>query len=185
MTETNDTPVLGIAAYSGTGKTTLLVKLLPILTARGVRVAVVKHAHHSFDIDHPGKDSYEIRMAGASQMLISSKDRWALMVEREAEEADSDLEELMQHLDHSKLDLILVEGFKPASMPKIELNRPSLRKPILHENDPDVIAIATDEADKFDVSLPLLDIADADAIADFIIRYFFDNTHLNNRISNG
>lgn len=186
MTDNCDTPVLGIAAYSGTGKTTLLVKLLPILKQRGIRLAVVKHAHHSFDIDHKGKDSYEIRMAGASQVLISSKERWALMVEREPDdEEDRDLHDLMHHLDHTKLDLILVEGFKPVKMPKIEINRPSLGKPCLYENDGNVIAIATDETDKFDCDLPLLDLDDVNGIADFIISNFFDNNNFNNRISNG
>jgi molybdopterin-guanine dinucleotide biosynthesis protein MobB len=108
------------------------------------------------------------------------------MVERQPDdEEDRDLHDLMNHLDHSKLDLILVEGFKPVKMPKIELNRPSLRKPSLHENDDSVIAIATDEPDKFSVALPILDLGDANAIADFIIGYFFDNTKLTNRISNG
>ncbi|MFL6712642.1 MAG: molybdopterin-guanine dinucleotide biosynthesis protein B, partial [Sulfurifustis sp.] len=112
-------PILGIAAYSGTGKTTLLRKILPQLRGRGLRVAVVKHAHHSFDTDVPGKDSYELRKAGAVQMLVASRHRWALITET-GDANEPRLDELLGQLDQSNLDLILVEGFKAEAFPKIE-----------------------------------------------------------------
>ncbi len=161
-------PILGFAAWSGTGKTTLLVRLLPLLKARGLRVAVVKHAHHGFDIDHPGKDSYELRQAGATQMLIGSRQRWALMVEN-VDDADWSLSDLIRHLDMRSLDLILVEGYKPERIPKIEINRPSLGKPLLYQNDPSVIAIATDDAAAISTDLPLLDMNKPQEVADFIL----------------
>lgn len=117
------TPILGFAAYSGTGKTTLLEKLIPLLRARGLRVAVLKHAHHNFDIDKPGKDSYRLRKAGAEQMLIASDQRWAMMIETEKPQS---FENLLTQFNHDELDLIIVEGFKGESIPKIELHRASL-----------------------------------------------------------
>jgi len=172
MSETRPSPpVLGFAAWSGTGKTTLLIRLLPLLKARGLRVAVVKHAHHSFDIDHPGKDSYELRQAGAAQMLIGSRQRWALMVEN-ADDEDWSLSDLIQHLDVSRLDLILVEGYKPERIPKIEIHRPSLGKPLLYRDDPSVIAIATDDAAAITTDLPVLDLNEAEEIVEFILTRF-------------
>ncbi len=172
MSEISITPMLGICAFSGTGKTTLLVNLLPRLQDRGLRVAVVKHAHHSFDIDHEGKDTYQIRKAGASQVLISSKERWALMVEEASEDHDN-LARLIEHLDHSALDLILVEGFKMAAIPKLELHRPSLGKPQLHLQDDGIIAVATDEPEQIQTTLPILGLNDYEAICDFIQQHFF------------
>ena len=163
-------PILGFAAWSGTGKTTLLIRLLPLLKARGLRVAVVKHAHHSFDIDHPGKDSYELRQAGAAQMLIGSRQRWALMVEN-VDDEDWSLHDLIRHLDTEALDLILVEGYKPEHIPKIEVNRPSLGKPLLYRDDPSVIAIATDDAGSISTDLPLLDMNRPQEVADFVIQW--------------
>lgn len=160
-------PILGFAAPSGTGKTTLLVKLLPILTARGLRVGVIKHAHHEFDIDKPGKDSHELRKAGAGQTLIASARRWALMVERKVQ-ADPVLDELLAHLDQDCLDLILVEGFKHAAFPKIELYRPTIAQSPLYPGDRDIIAIATDAPSRVSPALPVLNINDAGQIADFI-----------------
>ncbi|HKQ31460.1 MAG TPA: molybdopterin-guanine dinucleotide biosynthesis protein B, partial [Burkholderiales bacterium] len=136
-------PLLGIAAYSGTGKTTLLRQLLPLLRAHGLRVAIVKHAHHSFDTDIPGKDSYELRKAGATQMLVASRHRWALVAET-GDDAEPNLEKLLSRLDHTNLDLVLVEGFKSERFRKIELHRPSLGNPLLHPLDQSIIAIATD-----------------------------------------
>jgi len=166
-------PILGIAAWSGTGKTTLLIRLLPLLKARGLRVAVVKHAHHSFDIDHPGKDSYELRQAGAAQMLIGSRQRWALMVEN-VDNEDWSLNDLVRHLDTNNLDLILVEGYKPERIPKIEINRPSLGKPLLYRDDPSVIAIATDDAAAITTALPLLDMNRPEKVAEFILNWLPD-----------
>lgn len=163
-------PILGIAAYSGTGKTTLLVKLIPLLRKSGRQVGVIKHAHHTFEIDQPGKDSFEIRKAGANQMLIGSKKRWALMVEQEEENQHDRLPEYISHLNHNELDIILVEGFKPEAIPKIELHRPSLGHPLLCEMDDSIIAIATDENISAELNLPILDLNDHEAIAQFIIQ---------------
>lgn len=121
-------PVIGFCAYSGTGKTTLLIKLLPILKSRGVRVGVIKHTHHRFELDRPGKDSYELRKAGAAEMLVASGRRWALMVET-GDDGDPVLQDMVNRMDQSVLDLIIVEGFKHEAFPKIELHRPELGRP--------------------------------------------------------
>jgi len=165
-------PVLGFAAYSGTGKTTLLKQLLPLLRERGLRVGMVKHAHHDFDIDTPGKDSYELRKAGANEMLIASGKRWALMVETE-QAGDPVLQEMLEHLDQENLDLILVEGFKHEAFQKIELHRPSIGKPLIFPTDPGVIAVATDAELGQATALPVLDINAIPSIADFIMERFF------------
>lgn len=162
--------LLGLAAWSGTGKTTLLKELLPVLKTQGVRVGVIKHAHHQFDVDHPGKDSYEIRHAGADQMLICSSERWALMVEEEQKSMPS-LPDMLHQLNHSKLDLVLVEGFKQASFPKIELYRKEVKKPQLYIDDDNIIAVACDEVIQLDSDIPLLDLNNIEQIAMFIQRY--------------
>lgn len=163
-------PVIGFAAYSGAGKTTLLIRLLPLLTARGLRVGMIKHAHHSFDIDQPGKDSYELRQAGACQMLVASARREALMIEK-AEAGEPDLEKLIARLDQDALDLILVEGFKNVPFPKIEVFRPSVGRPAIYPGDDSVIAIATDGELPTATGLPVLDINDPEAIAAFVCRH--------------
>jgi molybdopterin-guanine dinucleotide biosynthesis protein MobB len=160
-------PVLGFSAYSGTGKTTLLVKLLPLLKLSGLRVAMVKHAHHDFDIDKPGKDSYELRKAGAEQMLVASDKRWALMTERRAV-ADPHLDDLIDNLNLDECDLVLVEGFRHLPFAKIELHRPSLAKPLLYPDDDTIIAIASDQTLQAQRTIDQLDINDIDAIADYI-----------------
>ncbi|MES9834718.1 MAG: molybdopterin-guanine dinucleotide biosynthesis protein B [Candidatus Thiodiazotropha sp. DIVDIV] len=161
-------PLLGFSAYSGTGKTTLLTKLLPILKADGLRIAVVKHAQHQFEIDHPQKDSYELRMSGATQMLLASRGRMALIAETDSHHEPS-LQSSLPHLDHRTLDLVLVEGFKHAPIHKIELHRPKLGKPLLCLNDSNIIAIATDEAIcSLPEGLPVLDLNQPEAIANFI-----------------
>ncbi len=178
----SDIPVLGFAAYSGTGKTTLLVNLIPLLKQHGLEVGVIKHAHHSFEIDQAGKDSYKIRKAGASQMLIGSKERWALMVEQKETDQTMRLQEYVSHLDHTKLDLILVEGFKPESIPKIELYRQSLGNPLICKSDESIVAIATDAEITEELNLTVLDLNNHDAIAQFIIETFCSkhNTAINN-----
>lgn len=163
-------PMLGFSAFSGTGKTTLLTQLLPELKKRNFQVAVIKHAHHNFDIDKPGKDSYEIREAGAQQMLIASSKMMALM-EKQHSENDPVLSELLPRLDMTKLDLILVEGFKHEAIPKIELHRPSLGKPLLFRDDPHIIAIASDDKIADTGDLTSLDINEIPAIADFIVHF--------------
>ncbi|EKO3772076.1 bifunctional molybdopterin-guanine dinucleotide biosynthesis adaptor protein MobB/molybdopterin molybdotransferase MoeA [Vibrio metschnikovii] len=160
-------PILGFAAYSGTGKTTLLETLLPHLTQQGLRIGVLKHAHHDFDVDVPGKDSYRLRKAGASQMLVASRKRYALMTETVDTEATFD--DLLQRFDSQQLDLILVEGCKNVAFPKIELHRAALAKPWLYPNDHNIIAIAADET--VDTLLPQININDIEAISQFILRY--------------
>ena len=162
-------PVLGFAAFSGTGKTTLLEKLIPQLTEQGIRIGMIKHAHHEFDIDTPGKDSYRLRKAGAQQMLIASSRRQALMMENETPR-EPRMDELITRLDLDNIDLVLVEGFKHLSFPRIELHREELGKTLLYPEDPGIIAVASDHlVDCGD--LPALDINDTAAIAEFIVAW--------------
>lgn len=163
-------PVIGFAAFSGTGKTTLLKRLIPLFRAAGLRPGVVKHAHHQVEFDVPGKDSYELRKAGAGQVLLASERRWALMAE-EPEAIEPELPALLDRLDHRVLDLVLIEGFRHLPFPKIELHRPSLGKPLLFESDASVIAIASDGDIGRPCQLPQLDLNDPAAIADFILDY--------------
>lgn len=162
--------MLGFAAWSGTGKTTLLKELLPLLGARGLRVGVVKHAHHAFDLDYPGKDSYELRKSGAAQMLVASRTRWALLVEQQRER-EPRLDEVLLELDQAALDLIVVEGFKDEPFPKIELHRPSLRRPLLFRDDDAIIAVATDAPLDDTGNLPQLDLNRPGDIAAFIFDF--------------
>jgi len=169
LTSGHHIPLLGFCAHSsGAGKTTLLARLIPALTSRGLRVSIIKHAHHSFDIDHPGKDSYRLRQAGAVQTLLGSSKRWALMTEL-ANTAEPQLEELASHIDPMLTDLILVEGFKQASIAKIEIHRPNLGKPLLADTDPNIIAVASDET--VTTSLPLLNLNNAEEVAGFVLRW--------------
>ena len=134
--------IFGLAGWSGSGKTTLLAALIPELVARGLTVSTIKHAHHEFDIDRPGKDSWRHRQAGAREVMVASSRRWALMRElREAPEPP--LEELVAQMN--PVDLLLVEGWKRHPHPKIEVHRPSLGKELLYPDDPHVVAIASDE----------------------------------------
>ncbi len=167
--EKYDIPLVGFCAYSGTGKTTLLKNLIPLLQNNGLRVAVIKHSHHDFEIDYPGKDSFELRKAGAQQILIASPYRIAHIIEMENLDDAPPLAELLQQLDRSALDLVLVEGYRHENFPKIELHRPSLNKPLIFPSDPSVIAIAVDEPlDHPTDGLPLLDLNKPKMIADFI-----------------
>ncbi len=158
--------VFGIAGYSGSGKTTLLEKLIPCLIARGLTVSVIKHAHHGFDIDRPGKDSYRHREAGASEVLLACDDRWALMHERR-DEPEPTLKALLGRL--SPCDLVLIEGFKQEPVPKLEVYRPENGKPPLYPDRADIVAVAT-LAD-IPATLTRLPIDDAEAVANFIIKY--------------
>lgn len=171
MKHTLNIPILGFAAYSGTGKTTLLEALLPKLTEAGLRIGMLKHAHHNFDVDKPGKDSYRLRKAGASQMLIASRNRFALMTE--TPEAEAEFEYLLTRFDEDKLDLVLVEGCKNIAFPKIELHREEVGKPWLYPHDDNIIAIASDTAE-LDSELPQMNINDLDAIAQFVLQYVQD-----------
>ncbi|EPE2695712.1 bifunctional molybdopterin-guanine dinucleotide biosynthesis adaptor protein MobB/molybdopterin molybdotransferase MoeA [Vibrio alginolyticus] len=171
MKYTLNIPILGFAAYSGTGKTTLLEALLPKLTEAGLRIGMLKHAHHNFDVDKPGKDSYRLRKAGASQMLIASRNRFALMTE--TPEAEAEFEYLLTRFDEDKLDVVLVEGCKNIAFPKIELHREEVGKPWLYPHDENIIAIASDSAE-LDSELPQMNINDLDAIAQFVLQYVQD-----------
>jgi molybdopterin-guanine dinucleotide biosynthesis protein MobB len=167
-------PVLGFVAPSGTGKTTLLRKLVPVLRKRGLRVGYLKHAHHTFDLDVPGKDSYEIREAGADQTLLASSERWALQVENRVRGADPDLVEMLAQFRAGSLDLVLVEGFKHSAYPKIEIYRSVLGKAPLYPEDKDIIAVATDSRLPGDDHPQELPIEDPEAIADFILKRLRD-----------
>ncbi|THE60954.1 bifunctional molybdopterin-guanine dinucleotide biosynthesis protein MobB/molybdopterin molybdotransferase MoeA [Vibrio parahaemolyticus] len=171
MKHTLNIPILGFAAYSGTGKTTLLEALLPKLTEAGLRIGMLKHAHHNFDVDKPGKDSYRLRKAGASQMLIASRNRFALMTE--TPEAEAEFEYLLTRFDEDKLDVVLVEGCKNIAFPKIELHREEVGKPWLYPHDDNIIAIASDTGE-LDSELPQMNINDLDAIAQFVLQYVQD-----------
>ncbi|MCS0035931.1 bifunctional molybdopterin-guanine dinucleotide biosynthesis adaptor protein MobB/molybdopterin molybdotransferase MoeA [Vibrio alginolyticus] len=168
MKYTLNIPILGFAAYSGTGKTTLLEALLPKLTEAGLRIGMLKHAHHNFDVDKPGKDSYRLRKAGASQMLIASRNRFALMTE--TPEAEAEFEYLLTRFDEDKLDVVLVEGCKNIAFPKIELHREEVGEPWLYPHDENIIAIASDGGE-LDSELPQMNINDLEAIAQFVIQY--------------
>ncbi|MGI9837918.1 bifunctional molybdopterin-guanine dinucleotide biosynthesis adaptor protein MobB/molybdopterin molybdotransferase MoeA [Vibrio parahaemolyticus] len=171
MKHTLNIPIIGFAAYSGTGKTTLLEALLPKLTEAGLRIGMLKHAHHNFDVDKPGKDSYRLRKAGASQMLIASRNRFALMTE--TPEAEAEFEYLLTRFDEDMLDVVLVEGCKNIAFPKIELHREEVGKPWLYPNDENIIAIAADGGE-LDSELPQMNINDLDAIAQFVLQYVQD-----------
>jgi molybdopterin-guanine dinucleotide biosynthesis protein B len=158
--------VIGIAGYSGSGKTTLIEKVIPVLVREGLRVSLVKHAHHEFDVDQPGKDSYRHRHAGCAEVLVSSSKRWALMHElRGAEEPK--LQEQLKHL--SPCDLVIVEGYKAEPIPKLEVHRQAAPVPLLHPTDANVVAVVTDEP--LDTTLPQLPLDDAEAVARFIVHY--------------
>jgi molybdopterin-guanine dinucleotide biosynthesis protein B len=171
-------PLLGICAYSGTGKTTLLRRLIPLLKQEGLRLALLKHAHHSFDIDHPGKDSYELRKAGADQVLIASRHRMALIKECFASAREPRLSDLLPCVDTRDLDLILAEGFKHEPIPKIELYRPSLGRPLIHAADPDVIAVAADAPFPLARDLPVLDLNRPEEILGFVLAWLSDRSAL-------
>ncbi len=158
--------VFGLVGSSGSGKTTLLVKLIPELKGRGISVSTVKHTHHRFDIDSPGKDSYRHREAVAEEVMLVSSARWVLMHELR-DEPEPDMDQLMNHM--SKVDLLLVEGFKKLACPKIEVYRSSLGGQPRFVGDPDVVAMASDKPVP-NQSVPVLDINDVSAIADFIIQ---------------
>ncbi|MET0054805.1 MAG: molybdopterin-guanine dinucleotide biosynthesis protein B [Candidatus Thiodiazotropha sp. 6PLUC9] len=164
------TPLLGFAAYSGTGKTTLLKQLIPLIKESGMRVGVIKHAHHKVDVDQPGKDSYELRKAGAGRVLLATSQHWALMVD-EPHPKEPELPELLQRLDCREIDLVVVEGFRHLDFPKIELHRPALGKPLLFPDDPSVIAVATDAPIEQQSELPILDLNDLSEIAKFVEEY--------------
>jgi len=158
--------VFGIAGFKNSGKTTLLVDLLRVLTGRGFKVATIKHAHHSFDIDHPGKDSYRHRDAGAEEVIVSSQRRWAHIREL-GDQPEPSLDEFLGRI--GPVDLVLLEGFKHSAQPKLEVRRSDSEEPILAESDRDVCAIVSDGPLE-DSPVPVLDRSDVDGIADFILQ---------------
>lgn len=168
------TPILGFCAWSGTGKTTLIEQLIPLLNAKGLRVALIKHTHHHFDMDQQGKDSYRFRKAGAQQVVLASSQRIVSLLET-PNQTEAKLESILAHIQVNQCDLILVEGFKHEALPKIELHRPALQKPLLYPEDPSIIALASDfkcDLTNSPNALPFLDLNKPVEIADFIIQYF-------------
>ena len=166
MRRDNCVKTFGFAGWSGSGKTTLIEKLIPRFTGIGLRVSLIKHAHHTFDVDHPGKDSYRHRHAGASEVLVTSSRRWVLMHElRGAQEPSFD--EQIRHV--SPCDLLIVEGFKFAAIPKLEVWRALTGEALLHPNDPHIVAVASDA--KIETRVPLLDLNAHEEIATFILSH--------------
>jgi molybdopterin-guanine dinucleotide biosynthesis protein B len=159
--------IIGLAGWSGSGKTTLITKLIPRLLARGLCVSTLKHAHHGFDLDKPGKDSFVHRVAGATEVIISSAKRWAILHELR-EEPEWDMAALVAKM--SPVDLVLVEGFKRDPFPKIEIHRSANGKPLLHLEDPHIIAVACDSLLP-DVKIPVVDLNNIDAIADLLLKH--------------
>ena len=156
--------VFGFAGYSGSGKTTLIENIIPVLVARGVRVSLVKHAHHAFDVDQPGKDSYRHRKAGATEVMLTSAKRWVLMHEIE-DQPEPELPEQLRRM--SPTDIVLVEGFKKQPMPKLEIHRKAHGTPFLYPDDPHIVGIATDEA--IDTQMPQFGLDDYQMIAEFVL----------------
>ncbi|MBT4038419.1 MAG: molybdopterin-guanine dinucleotide biosynthesis protein B [Rhodospirillales bacterium] len=159
--------IFGLAGWSGSGKTTLVVQVMPKIIERGITVSTMKHTHHHFDLDRPGKDSHNHRMAGAAEVMLTSSTRWALLHELN-DQPEPSIEELLEHM--SPVDLVLIEGFKSYPHPKIEVHRPSLGKPLLALDDGSVVAVASDEPMNVD-HVPLIDLNDPQVIADFIVDY--------------
>jgi molybdopterin-guanine dinucleotide biosynthesis protein B len=158
--------VFGIAGWSGSGKTTLIEKLLPVLTARGLRVATVKHTHKDFDFDKPGKDSWRHRRAGAREVMIAAPKQWTL-VHQVQDEAETGLDRLLTRMSAS--DLVLIEGFKRETIPKLEVHRVALGKSLIAPDDPHIVAIASDAP--VVSALPRFDLDDAAGIAAFVVRH--------------
>jgi molybdopterin-guanine dinucleotide biosynthesis protein B len=162
-------PLIGFCAFSGTGKTTLLRKLLPLLNASGLRIAVVKHAHHSFEMDYPGKDSYELRKSGAHCCVVVSRTRVAMIEELAEAHSEPLLDDALRVIHPARFDLVVVEGFKHEDYPKIELHRPSLGRRLLYPADPSVIAIASDAPVETSGTIPALDLNAPEQIRDFVL----------------
>lgn len=158
--------IFGFAGWSGSGKTTLIEQLIPRFTRLGLSVSLIKHAHHRFDVDHPGKDSYRHRQAGCREVLVSSDARWAIMHELRGE-PEPTIEEQVRRI--SPCDLLLIEGYKHYAMPKLEIWRKANGQPLLHPEDRHIVAVAADAA--LATGLPRFDLNDYAAIGDFILSY--------------
>ena len=158
--------IFGFAGYSGSGKTTLIERLIPLLTGRGLRVSLIKHAHHTFDVDQPGKDSHRHRQAGCTEVLVTSSRRWAVMHELRGAPEPS----LAEHVKRmSPCDLLLVEGFKREPIPKLEVYRAHVGEPLIHPHDQNIVAIASDA--RLETRLPQFDLNAPGDIADFVVRH--------------
>ncbi|MFN3984602.1 MAG: molybdopterin-guanine dinucleotide biosynthesis protein B [Rhodocyclaceae bacterium] len=167
--------VIGFAGWSGSGKTTLVEQVVRALVARGLTVSLIKHAHHSFDIDHSGKDSWRHRQAGCREVVVSSRNRWSLIHELR-DEAEASLDELLSHL--SPCDIALVEGFKRAPIAKIEVHREAASESLLFPADPHIVAVATDATGLDTGGLPRLDINRPEEVADFVVAHCFGELSL-------
>jgi molybdopterin-guanine dinucleotide biosynthesis protein B len=163
----NNMRIIGLAGWSGSGKTTLVTKVIPCLLARGLKVSTLKHAHHGFDLDQPGKDSFFHRAAGATEVIVSSSRRFAILHELR-EEPEWDLGRLVGKM--SPVDLVLVEGYKRDAFPKLEIHRAANGKPLIHPEDPHIVAIASDVALPA-ATVPVVDLNDIEAIADLLIKH--------------
>lgn len=161
-------PMIGFSAYSGTGKTTLIKQIIPLLKSKGLKIAVIKHAHHHFDLDQPGKDSYELRKSGADHTIICTTTRMAAISEFASPDDEPSLQEIVDTIDARKFDILLVEGYKDLAFAKIELHRAELGKPYLYPDDSTIIALACDSAPSETLSIPVLDINSPQQIAEFI-----------------
>jgi molybdopterin-guanine dinucleotide biosynthesis adapter protein len=159
--------VIGLAGWSGSGKTTLLTKVIPRIVARGLTASTLKHAHHAFDVDQPGKDSHSHRMAGATEVLVGAASRWALVHELR-DETEPSIGALLRKL--SPVDLVLIEGYKRERHPKLEVHRAAVGKPLLHPEDPAIVAIASD-APLPAAGVPVVDLDDVDGIVDILLRH--------------
>ena len=159
--------IIGLAGWSGAGKTTLLIKVIPALIARGLRVSTLKHAHHAFDVDQPGKDSHSHRMAGATEVLVGAASRWALVHELRGE-AEPQLDTLLGKL--SPVDLVIIEGYKREAHPKLEVYRAAVGKPLIHPDDPQIVAVAADTALP-SVRVPVVSLDDVEGIADILLTH--------------
>jgi molybdopterin-guanine dinucleotide biosynthesis protein B len=159
--------IIGLAGWSGSGKTTLVTKLIPCLKMRGSSVSTLKHAHHGFDLDTPGKDSFMHRAAGATEVIISSGKRWAMLHELR-DEPEWNLADLVAKM--SPVDLVLVEGFKRDAFPKLEIHRVANGKPLLHPDDPHIVAVASDSVLP-EAKVPVVDLNNIDAIADLLMKH--------------
>lgn len=174
-------PVLGFVAWSGTGKTTLLSEVIPLLKTRGLRIALVKHAHHNFDIDHPGKDSYRLRKAGADEVVIASRHRIASVRETPSNQDEPRLKDILSVIQPENFDIVLIEGFKMEDIPKLELHRGCLNRPYLYPEDGNIVALAQDsETAGSHQDVECLDLREPVQIAAFVERFIKQKLKLEN-----
>jgi len=170
LAQIDGVPLLGVVASSGSGKTTLLTALIPALRARGLRVGCVKHSHHAFEVDRPGKDSQLLRTAGAGQVMLSGAGRWVLMTEH-GDASDTPLAELIAAMDLARLDLVLVEGFRRTAIPRLEIHRTARGSDLLWPEDTSIIALASDAEPLPEARVPVFALDDVPAIASFVAEH--------------